>query len=153
MEKVLESVNPESEQAAFLWTAKELDELLFLGDKEAAIKSYFPISLSPYLPISLSPYLPISLSPYLPTSYYSKFPSPPLTLTLLPFSYYGRELNLRLKYQSFIVRSQYLKCKSAPYLSRPYYYLRVLHRASWLQLGWLQLSLLPVNQLLLSLSH
>ena len=56
MEKVLESVNPESEQAAFLWTAKGLDELLFLGDKEAAIKSYFPISLSPYLPISLSPY-------------------------------------------------------------------------------------------------
>ncbi len=40
MEKVLESVNPESEQAAFLWTAKGLDELLFLGDKEAAIKSY-----------------------------------------------------------------------------------------------------------------
>ena len=40
MEKVLESVDPESEQASFLWTAKGLDELLFLGDKEAAIKSY-----------------------------------------------------------------------------------------------------------------
>lgn len=40
MEKVLESVDSESEQAAFLWTAKGLDELLFLGDKEAAIKSY-----------------------------------------------------------------------------------------------------------------
>lgn len=40
MEQVLESVDPESEQAALLWTSKGLDELLFLGDKEAAIKSY-----------------------------------------------------------------------------------------------------------------
>ncbi|MGB5637253.1 MAG: hypothetical protein WBM86_31335 [Waterburya sp.] len=40
MEKVLESVNPESEQAAFLWTSKGIDELLFMGDKEAAINSY-----------------------------------------------------------------------------------------------------------------
>ncbi len=40
MEKVLESVDPESEQAALLWTSKGLDELLFLGDKEAAIASY-----------------------------------------------------------------------------------------------------------------
>ncbi|MEM7593251.1 MAG: hypothetical protein AAF383_17350 [Cyanobacteria bacterium P01_A01_bin.83] len=40
MEQVLASVDPESEQAALLWTSKGLDELLFLGDKEAAIKSY-----------------------------------------------------------------------------------------------------------------
>ena len=40
MEQVLESVAPESEQAALLWTSKGLDELLFLGDKKAAIKSY-----------------------------------------------------------------------------------------------------------------
>ncbi|MEM8717962.1 MAG: hypothetical protein AAGE84_01460 [Cyanobacteria bacterium P01_G01_bin.39] len=40
MEKVLASVDPESEQAALLWTSKGLDELLFLGDKKAAIKSY-----------------------------------------------------------------------------------------------------------------
>ena len=40
MEQVLESVDPASEQAALLWTSKGLDELLFLGDKEAAIKSY-----------------------------------------------------------------------------------------------------------------
>ena len=40
MDRVLNSVNPESDQAALLWTSKGLDELLFLGDKEAAIKSY-----------------------------------------------------------------------------------------------------------------
>ncbi|MGD1918536.1 MAG: hypothetical protein ACFCAD_06400 [Pleurocapsa sp.] len=40
MERVLESVNPESEEAALLWTSKGLDELLFLGDKKAAIRSY-----------------------------------------------------------------------------------------------------------------
>ena len=40
MEEILVSVDPESEQAAFLWTSKGLDELLFMGDKEAAIKSY-----------------------------------------------------------------------------------------------------------------
>ncbi|MEM7762114.1 MAG: hypothetical protein AAF298_28955 [Cyanobacteria bacterium P01_A01_bin.40] len=40
MEEVLASVNPESEQAALLWTSKGLDELLFMGDKAAAIKSY-----------------------------------------------------------------------------------------------------------------
>lgn len=40
MEEVLKSVDPESEQAAFLWTSKGLDELLFMGDKEAAIASY-----------------------------------------------------------------------------------------------------------------
>ena len=40
MEQVLESVDPASEPAALLWTSKGLDELLFLGDKEAAIKSY-----------------------------------------------------------------------------------------------------------------
>lgn len=40
MERVLESVDPESEQAAFLWTSKGLDELLFMGDKTAAINSY-----------------------------------------------------------------------------------------------------------------
>jgi tetratricopeptide (TPR) repeat protein len=40
MEQVLESVDPESPDAAFLWTSKGLDELLFMGDKEAAIKSY-----------------------------------------------------------------------------------------------------------------
>ncbi len=39
MEKVLASVEP-SDRAALLWTSKGLDELLFLGDKEAAIKSY-----------------------------------------------------------------------------------------------------------------
>ncbi|MGL5834077.1 MAG: hypothetical protein ACRC1Z_12725 [Waterburya sp.] len=40
MEKGLASVDPASEKAAYLWTAKGLDELLFMGDKEAAIKSY-----------------------------------------------------------------------------------------------------------------
>ena len=40
MEQVLESVNPESEDAAFLWTSKGLDELLFMGDKQAAVASY-----------------------------------------------------------------------------------------------------------------
>lgn len=40
MEKALASVDPASEKAAYLWTAKGLDELLFMGDKEAAIKSY-----------------------------------------------------------------------------------------------------------------
>lgn len=40
IEQVLESVDPDSEQAALLWTSKGLDELLFLGNKEAAIKSY-----------------------------------------------------------------------------------------------------------------
>ncbi len=40
MKEVLASVEPDSEQAALLWTSKGLDELLFLGDKEAAIKSY-----------------------------------------------------------------------------------------------------------------
>lgn len=39
MERVLESV-PQSEDAAFLWTSKGLDELLFMGDKQAAIASY-----------------------------------------------------------------------------------------------------------------
>ncbi|MGL6344317.1 MAG: hypothetical protein ACRC80_34870, partial [Waterburya sp.] len=32
--------DPNSEQSALLWTSKGLDELLFLGDKEAAINSY-----------------------------------------------------------------------------------------------------------------
>lgn len=40
LEQVLKSVDPKSEQAAFLWTSKGLDELLFLGDKKAASKSY-----------------------------------------------------------------------------------------------------------------
>ena len=40
MEKVLASVDPESKDSALLWTSKGLDELLFLGNKEAAIKSY-----------------------------------------------------------------------------------------------------------------
>ena len=40
MELVLESVNPQSEDAAFLWTSKGLDELLFMGDKQAAVASY-----------------------------------------------------------------------------------------------------------------
>jgi hypothetical protein len=38
MEQVLKSV-PVSEQAALLWTSKGLDELLFMGDKKAAIES------------------------------------------------------------------------------------------------------------------
>jgi hypothetical protein len=40
MEQLLQSVDPKSEQAALLWTSKGLDELLFLGDKKAAINSY-----------------------------------------------------------------------------------------------------------------
>ncbi len=40
MNQVLESVDPESEESALLWTSKGLDELLFLGNKEAAINSY-----------------------------------------------------------------------------------------------------------------
>ncbi|MBE9046290.1 hypothetical protein IQ255_18070 [Pleurocapsales cyanobacterium LEGE 10410] len=40
MAQVLQSVDPESEQAAMLWTSKGLDQLLFLGDKQAAIESY-----------------------------------------------------------------------------------------------------------------
>jgi tetratricopeptide (TPR) repeat protein len=40
MEQVLESVDPDSEQAALLWTSKGLDELLFMGDKQKAIESY-----------------------------------------------------------------------------------------------------------------
>ncbi|MEL6931374.1 MAG: hypothetical protein AAFO95_22540 [Cyanobacteria bacterium J06600_6] len=40
MEEVLDFVDPTSEQAAYLWTFKGLDELLFMGDKEAAIASY-----------------------------------------------------------------------------------------------------------------
>ena len=40
MEEVLDSVDPESENAAYLWTSKGLDELLFMGDKQAAIASY-----------------------------------------------------------------------------------------------------------------
>lgn len=40
MEQVLDTVDPASEGAALLWTSKGLDELLFLGDKDAAIKSY-----------------------------------------------------------------------------------------------------------------
>jgi hypothetical protein len=40
MKEVLASVDPASEKAAYLWTSKGLDELLFMGDKEAAIKSY-----------------------------------------------------------------------------------------------------------------
>ncbi len=40
MERVLDSVNPQAKSAPFLWTAKGLDELLFMGDKQAAIESY-----------------------------------------------------------------------------------------------------------------
>ena len=40
MEQVLEQVNPESPDSALLWTSKGLDELLFLGNKQAAIDSY-----------------------------------------------------------------------------------------------------------------
>lgn len=39
-EEILASVDSESEHVAFLWTSKGLDELLFMGDKEAAIESY-----------------------------------------------------------------------------------------------------------------
>ncbi|MEL6911583.1 MAG: hypothetical protein AAFR62_18940 [Cyanobacteria bacterium J06629_2] len=40
MEQAIEAVDPESKQAAFLWTSKGMDELLFMGDKQAAINSY-----------------------------------------------------------------------------------------------------------------
>jgi hypothetical protein len=40
MKEVLESVDPKSAEASLLWTSKGLDELLFMGNKEAAIKSY-----------------------------------------------------------------------------------------------------------------
>ena len=40
IEEVLAVVEPNSEDAALLWTSKGLDELLFFGDKDAAIKSY-----------------------------------------------------------------------------------------------------------------
>lgn len=40
MNQVLASVVPESEASALLWTSKGLDELLFMGNKEAAINSY-----------------------------------------------------------------------------------------------------------------
>ena len=41
MERVLESIPPEiSPQVSFLWTYKGLDELLYLGDTQAARKSY-----------------------------------------------------------------------------------------------------------------
>ena len=39
-EKILESIDPKSKDYALLWTSKGLDELLFLGNKEAAINSY-----------------------------------------------------------------------------------------------------------------
>lgn len=40
MEDLLASVDPKSPDAVFLWTSKGLDELLFMGDKQAAIESY-----------------------------------------------------------------------------------------------------------------
>ena len=40
MEQALESVDPTSEDATYLWTYKGMDELLFMGDKQAAINSY-----------------------------------------------------------------------------------------------------------------
>jgi hypothetical protein len=40
MEQILQSVDPKSAQAEYLWTSKGLDELLFMGDKQAAIGSY-----------------------------------------------------------------------------------------------------------------
>lgn len=40
LEEILATVDPESEKAELLWTSKGLDELLFMGDKAAAIKSY-----------------------------------------------------------------------------------------------------------------
>ena len=39
-ERGLEAIAPESEDAALLWTSKGLDELLFMGDKKAAVESY-----------------------------------------------------------------------------------------------------------------
>lgn len=40
MEKVLKSVAPQSPDGSLLWTAKGLDELLYLGDIKAAQNSY-----------------------------------------------------------------------------------------------------------------
>ncbi|MGF1587690.1 MAG: hypothetical protein ACFCU7_00330 [Pleurocapsa sp.] len=40
MEQILDFVDPKSEAAAYLWTSKGLDELLFMGDQEAAVNSY-----------------------------------------------------------------------------------------------------------------
>ena len=40
IEEVLAVVEPESEDAALLWTSKGLNELLFFGNKDAAIQSY-----------------------------------------------------------------------------------------------------------------
>jgi hypothetical protein len=40
MEDLLVSVDPKSPDTMFLWTSKGLDELLFMGDKKAAIESY-----------------------------------------------------------------------------------------------------------------
>ena len=40
MQEVLDSIEPISEEAVAVWTSKGLDELLFMGDKEAAIESY-----------------------------------------------------------------------------------------------------------------
>lgn len=40
MQQILDSIEPISEEAVAVWTSKGLDELLFMGDKEAAIESY-----------------------------------------------------------------------------------------------------------------
>ena len=40
MQQVLDSIEPMSEEAVAVWTSKGLDELLFMGDKKAAIESY-----------------------------------------------------------------------------------------------------------------
>lgn len=40
MNQVLATVDPASPDSALLWTSKGLDELLFMGDKNAAIDSY-----------------------------------------------------------------------------------------------------------------
>ena len=40
MQQVLDSIEPISQEAVAVWTSKGLDELLFMGDKEAAIESY-----------------------------------------------------------------------------------------------------------------
>ena len=40
MQEVLDSIEPISGEAVAVWTSKGLDELLFMGDKEAAIESY-----------------------------------------------------------------------------------------------------------------
>lgn len=40
MNQVLQSISADSPHAALLWTSKGLDELLFLGDKKAALHSY-----------------------------------------------------------------------------------------------------------------